>query len=50
MGPVLVGDLAGAALIADGFCAKELVPHGRDAQSMAFFRAPGMDQNREWAT
>jgi hypothetical protein len=34
-------------MIADGFFAKEWVPHGRDAQSMAFFSAPGWtDQHR----
>ncbi len=31
-----------APAIATGLPAKELVPHGRLAKSMAFFRAPGM--------
>jgi hypothetical protein len=37
-------DPGDAPITADGFRAKELLPHGRDAQSIAFFSAPGMDR------
>jgi hypothetical protein len=31
-------------MTAAGMWLKEFWPHGRDAQSMAFFRAPGMER------
>ena len=31
-------------MTAAGMWSKEFWPHGRDAQSMAFFRAPGMER------
>jgi hypothetical protein len=31
-------------MIAAGMWSKEFCPHGRDAQSMAFFSAPGMER------
>jgi hypothetical protein len=39
--PILPGD---APMMPVGLRAKELVPHGRDPQSMAFFSAPGIDR------
>ena len=33
-----------APMIPVGLRAKELLPHGREPQSIAFFSAPGMDQ------
>src|SRR5688500_3098569 len=39
--PILPGDVP---ITADGFRAKEFFPHGRLAQSMAFFSAPGMER------
>ncbi|GAP59421.1 hypothetical protein AHiyo1_27190 [Arthrobacter sp. Hiyo1] len=39
--PMLPGDVP---MIPVGLRAKELVPHGRDPQSMAFFKAPGTER------
>jgi hypothetical protein len=39
--PILPGD---APITADGLCANEFFPYGRLAQSMAFFKLPGMSR------